>query len=150
MTLVNKDLIFPDIDFHRSDDVISFLADRLYQQGNVKVDYKEHVLARELKYPTGLPTGKISVAIPHTDSQYVNQSVIAFATLRHPVLFSNMAVNDERLPVSIVAMLAIAEPHGQVEALQKLMTLFSDQALLASLIKSDDHTDIYKVLATRL
>ncbi|OIM20344.1 hypothetical protein ATX59_09410 [Oenococcus oeni] len=150
MTLIDSNLIFTDVEVDDQIQIIDFLADKLFINGNVKSTFKNAIEKREQKYPTGLPTGIVKVAIPHTDAQYVNQSTIAFANLKHSIEFQNMAVNNETLKVSVVVMLAIAEPHGQVKTLEKLMSIFQDTNLLGFLSDEQDSTKIYKKLVTLL
>ncbi|QAS70341.1 PTS sugar transporter subunit IIA [Oenococcus sicerae] len=150
MTLIDANLVFTDVDVEDKVALIDFLADKLYENGNVKITFQEAVEKREQKYPTGLPTGAIQVAIPHTDAKYVNKSVIAFANLKHPIEFQNMAINGETLKVSVVVMLAIAEPHGQVKTLEKLMSIFQDEKLLVSLSSEKDSKKIYQKLVKLL
>ena len=73
------------------------------------------------EYPTGLPSTPPGIAIPHANYEMVNKTTLAIATLKDPVLFHNMENNNEQLPIQIVIMMAIGEPHGQVEMLQKLL-----------------------------
>ncbi|MFT8879551.1 MAG: PTS sugar transporter subunit IIA [Oenococcus sp.] len=150
MTLIDSNLIFTNIEADDKTSLIDFLANKLYSHGNVKSTFKNAIEKREQTYPTGLPTGIIKVAIPHTDAQYVNQSVIAFANLEHPIEFQNMAANKEALKVSVVMMLAIAEPHGQVKTLEKLMSIFQDETLLKFLSSEHDSEKIYEKLVTLL
>lgn len=49
---------------------------RKFGRGKVKDDFEQAVLRREQTHPTGLPSGKIAVAIPHTDVQYVKEAGI--------------------------------------------------------------------------
>ena len=48
---------------------IDALSLNLLDRKLVTVDYPQAVKDREKKFPTGLPTSPIGVAIPHTDPQ---------------------------------------------------------------------------------
>jgi len=48
-------------------EVLTELADHLQAAGYVKESYADGILKREEIYPTGLTTGQINVAVPHTD-----------------------------------------------------------------------------------
>lgn len=150
MTLVDPKLVFTDIEAKSSMEIINFLANKLYKSGKVTTTFNDAINNREKKYPTGLPTGKIKVAIPHTDARYVKKSAIAFVNLKYPVKFQNMAVNEETLNVSVVVMLAISEPHGQVQTLEKLMSVFQNKTYLNFLAKETDSNKIYEKLSTTL
>lgn len=146
MDYIDSQLVFSQLDATDSTDVISQLADALYQHGNVNADFKQAVLDREKVYPTGLPSGEICVAVPHTDVKYVKKPAIVFASLKKAVDFANMADKSQKVSVRFVVMLAMKEPHSQVTLLQNLMQLFQNQDHLAKLIKIDDSEKLYEEL----
>lgn len=148
LNYIDADLVLAQLDVKNADEAISTLADILYKHKNVNQDYKQAVLDREKIFPTGLPSGKIGVAIPHTDVKYVNTPAIAFATLNKPIVFKNMADKSQDVKVQFIAMLAMKEPHSQVELLQKLMELFQHQDLLESLIQEKDSRKLYEDIAS--
>ena len=80
--------------------------------------------------------------------KYVNKPAIAFATLNEPIIFKNMADKSQDVKVKFIAMLAMKEPHSQVELLQKLMELFQHQDLLANLIQEENSKNLYEDLAS--
>lgn len=113
--------------------IIRRVASPLLEAGLVKPSYPDALIARERHFPTGLPTAGVGVAIPHTDCEHVNQASVAVGILRHPVAFQNMAVPEEAIPVQLLFMLAIDEPHGQVKLLQHLMEFLQNAELLQAL-----------------
>ncbi|MFD0898538.1 PTS sugar transporter subunit IIA [Loigolactobacillus binensis] len=143
MTLIHHDLIFQNKSFQNNESALSFLADQLANHNFVKDSFKDAVLAREKIYPTGLPTGDIEIAIPHADSEHVNTSTLGVMTLASPVEFHNMGDPTTTLKVSIIIMLAIAEPHGQVTMLQKLMSIVQDQHHLNKMLTYTSKADLY-------
>ncbi|MCI1688117.1 PTS sugar transporter subunit IIA [Schleiferilactobacillus harbinensis] len=151
MGLISESLVFPEQTFANNEEALRFLAEKLNAAGKVHDDFFDAVWAREQKFPTGLPAGKINVAIPHADAKYVKESAITVATLAKPIQFHNMALTNQELPVSLIMMLAIHEPHGQVQVLQNAMALFQDEKHLAQLLAEHDaHTlfaDLDKTLA---
>ncbi|WP_295731930.1 PTS sugar transporter subunit IIA [uncultured Limosilactobacillus sp.] len=146
MDFIKDNLVFAHLSAQDSTGVISQLADALYRNGNVNGDYKQAVLDREKVYPTGLPSGDICVAVPHTDVKYVKSPAIVFATLDQPVKFANMADKSQTVDARIVTMLAMKEPHSQVQLLQNLMQLFQNQDLLKKLLKLDSSAKLYDEL----
>lgn len=129
----DQEIMLFNEDAKSSIEVITKLANRLEKKGLVKKNFLSHVLTREEKFPTGLATDGLGIAIPHTDSKYVNQSQIALASLKKPVLFKNMVNIHEEIPVSLVFMIAMASPHEQVKLLQNLMDLFQNEQILKKL-----------------
>lgn len=110
-----------------AEEVIRRLAALLEAEGLVRPSFTEAVLERERTNPTGLPlAGELHVAIPHADVAHVIAPALAVATLERPVSFRNMVNPEEMVPVSVVILMALNEPHGQVEMLRRLAALFQD------------------------
>jgi Phosphotransferase system mannitol/fructose-specific IIA domain (Ntr-type) len=142
----DRDIMLFHLEAANSTDIISRIATRLTDAGIVKPDFGEHVLEREAKYPTGLQTKALGVAIPHTDSTYVNQSQIAFASLKNPVRFKDMTDSNKEIEVSLVFMIAMSKPHEQMTLLSNLMTLFQNGSALIKLLQSNDIAEVKGVL----
>jgi 5'-methylthioadenosine phosphorylase len=99
----------------------------------------EAVLAREAEFPTGLPTEPIGVAIPHADVEHVVTTTVALATLARPVVFHQMGGEDhDTVAVSIIVMLAVAEPKAQVAYLSRVIGAIQDADLCRALVAADD------------
>jgi Phosphotransferase system mannitol/fructose-specific IIA domain (Ntr-type) len=73
----NKQIMLFDEDANTSTEIITDLADELKENNIINDKFLNHVLKREVEFPTGLSTNGLGVAIPHTDSKYVNESQIA-------------------------------------------------------------------------
>lgn len=124
----------------RSDtDVITQLANILTQKDIVKKSFVDHVLEREKKFPTGLPVKEgLGIAIPHTDSIYVNKSQIAVASLKKPVIFKNMVDASKDVEVSLVFMIAMSKPHEQANLLSNLMNMCQHPQAVENLIHANN------------
>ena len=85
-------------------------------------------------YPTGLAMPAANIAIPHTDPGFVAKPYIAVVKPAAPVTFNAMAGMGAPVPAQIVINLGIAEPGGQVEALQALMNIFMDADVAADVL----------------
>ncbi|BDR59294.1 PTS sugar transporter subunit IIA [Xylocopilactobacillus apicola] len=143
MVLISKDLIFKDKTFNDREEALNFSAQKLLDNGLVKKTYAQAILEREKIFPTGLPTGNIKVAIPHADAEHVNESALAITTLKKPVGFQNMGDPDSTLDVSIIIMMAIAEPKKQVAMLQQLMKIVQDQDYLQKILDCQSTDELY-------
>lgn len=143
---VREDLIFIDLDCDSREELIKYMSDQMMDAGKVKESYCNAVLDRELIYPTGLNTGDIKVAIPHTDPIHVNSAGIAVATLKKSVEFKNMEDPNQNIDVDLVFMLAVANPEAQVPLLVKLMGVFSDKELLKKIKDSKTEHEIKQIL----
>ena len=50
------------------------------------------------------------------------------------------------IPVKIVIMLALDEPHGHIEMLQKIVTLIKNQKAKQAILKASSKEKIYEIL----
>lgn len=135
-----------NVEAFSSKEVIKIAADELYRRGIVKENFFEHVMLREKKFPTGLATDKYGIAIPHTDSKYVNRSQIEFVSLKSPVKFKNMGNASEDIEVTHVFMIAMSQPHEQAETLAKLMGLFLDEELMQRMYECSSKEEYESIL----
>ena len=131
-----------------STDVISHLGKLLLEAGYVRDTFVKAALAREKELPTGLPLmGDVNAAIPHTDIEHVLKPGLAMATLTKPVIFQNMAVPDEAVPVQLVFLLALNQPKAQIEMLQEVAGLLQQPEIVAQLMEACNFQDVEKVLS---
>ncbi len=109
-------------------EVISLLADKLYEKGMVKASYKNAVLERENVFPTGLPTQGMGIAIPHADCVHVLKPSFAIAKLKNPVEFYKMGGEpNEKVDVGMVILLGVVDVKAQVPMIVKILDMFSNQ-----------------------
>ena len=141
-----KDLIFKDLDFSSDIEVLKFLSSKLYEKGFVKEGYQQAVLDREKEYPTALPSVDIKIAIPHANHTLVNKAALAIGILKNPVEFSSMEDPDTKLDVQIVIMMALDEPHGHIEMLQKIVKLIQNPVVLKQIVKASSIEEVMNKL----
>jgi galactitol PTS system EIIA component len=130
---IKKEFVAFNLDMPNKEEVIHFLGGILLNAGYVKKSYVSAVLTREKKFPTGLATQDIHVAIPHTDIKHCLKPGMAVGLLTKPVVFSEMATNDKFVNAEIVFLLSITEPKQEVIWLSRLATLFQTPGLLKHL-----------------
>lgn len=154
--LATKDQIQFDTDqiFHFNqktnfENVIKTMSRELIEKGIVKVEYPTHVIAREKKFPTGLPTQPIGVAIPHTDAKWTNHNAISVAILKEPIDQIVMGTDSTPVKVSIVFMLALGQSNKQLNILSKLMTVFQNKDTLIKLQSASDE-EIKEIVNTAI
>lgn len=148
--ILNEDLIYRNIDFKTSREIETFLADQLYENGYVKDGYKKALLEREQKFPTGLPSSQPAIAIPHANADLVNKTTLAIATLKEPVEFKNMGNTKEDIPVRIVIMLVIAEPHSQVKMLQKVADIVQNEELRKEFLQAETKQKLLQLIQSAI
>lgn len=98
----------------------------LLKDGYVKGGFFEHIYQRENTYPTGLNLAAISAALPsiavaHTEGQFVKKSLIVPVKLKNPVEFGNMVNPAQDISVKFIFMLLETSPNGQAKLLSKVM-----------------------------
>ena len=122
--LFTPELVFFDWECATPDEVFARLEGELAPHGYIASGWLDAVRTREDAYPTGLAMPAANIAIPHTDPGFVAKPYIAVVKPAAPVTFNAMAGMGAPVPAQIVINLGIAEPGGQVEALQALMNIF--------------------------
>ncbi|MGV0167836.1 PTS sugar transporter subunit IIA [Furfurilactobacillus sp. WILCCON 0119] len=145
MVLLEKELILLDVDATDDVNALTQIAEQLHKQGVVKETYRDAIIKREQDFSTGLQTATVGVAIPHTDAEHVNTAKIAFARLTHPVTFKQMGDGSD-VPVQLIFMLALTEPHAQLTMLQNLMTMFQEATVMDSLLHAKDQESVLALL----
>lgn len=118
-------------------DVLKQMCNHLYEKGVVKATYCQAILERETDFPTGLNTGGINIAIPHADVCHVNTGAICVSILTPPVDFHAMDEPEDAVPISLVIMLVLTEPHGHLEMLQRIVRLIQNQGDVKRIITAD-------------
>lgn len=126
-------------------EVIERVGLNMEKAGFVKDTYVQAVLDREKDLPTGLKIGKINVAIPHTDIQHVNETVVGIATLKEPVKFHLMEDPSQEVEVDIVFLLGVTQPKEQTKLLGSLMSIFKDKERLVKLKEATTEHEIHDI-----
>ena len=132
--LFTPELVFFDWECVSPGEVFARLEGELAPRGYIAEGWLNAVRTREDAYPTGLAMPAANIAIPHTDPGFVAKPYIAVVKPAAPVTFNAMAGMGAPVPAQIVINLGIAEPGGQVEALQALMNIFMDADAAADVL----------------
>ena len=145
--LLVKDAIIMNLNAETPSQVIEILGTRLKEAGYVRSTFVKGALDRESRLPTGLPLGgSINAAIPHTEVQHVIKAGLALATLSKEVNFNNMVNPSEEVPVRLVFVMALSEPHQQVTMLQEIADVLQNEATIETIINATSIEEITKVL----
>jgi len=124
--LLDPSLVLIDMEARDAAEAIACLGELLFRRGYVDEHFVAAALARETKFPTGLATQGIPIALPHAETEYVRVSRVAIGILRQAVPFRRMDNPESLVEAKAVFMLAISDPNTQVMALQQLAELFQD------------------------
>lgn len=133
-----------------NEELLTALGRKMTALGFAKEGYERALLNRERKYPTGLPSLPVPVAIVHADACWVQRSALGFARPPEPVLFSNMVAPDEKLPVRLVFLLAVAESDAHTSVLADAVGMIQKADLIESLLRETDKELIVSTLAGEL
>lgn len=145
LSLTNEKNIFVDLEVADFPELINQIARPLIDDQDVVDEYPSQVIKREEGFPTGLPTEPIGVAIPHTDAKYVNNNRVTIATLKKPIKMEVMGgMDDEKIDVSIVFLLALGQSNKQLNILKKLMGILPEAELLER-VKKGTKEEIYQI-----
>ena len=142
---LDEKLVAMNIEVQDKFEALDLLSDYLKKEGRVSHQFDVAIKRREDEYPTGLKLEHIGVAIPHTDIDYVYEQSMAIGILENPVSFTVMGTENDTVAVSIIFMLAIKEPHTQLEFLQALVEIFQDDWKLLSLVECRTPAEVVAV-----
>lgn len=135
------------LEANTSEEVIKTLGMLLFQAGHVQDTFVDGAIEREKTLPTGLVLGGlINAAIPHTDVNHVIHPALALATLKKPVMFHNMIAADEEVSVQIVIVMALKEPHQQIEMLQEVAGVLQNAEVIDALMKAQNKKEVKAIL----
>ena len=76
----------------------------------------------------------------------MNKSQICFLSLDEPIEFEDMVDKSHKISVELVFMLAMAQPHEQVNTLQNLIALFQDDEKVAKLKECNTEIELMQIL----
>ncbi len=148
--LFDPKVILLNIEANNADEALILLAKKLLSEGYVKESFIQAILDREAEFSTGLPGFGRGVAIPHADPQHVNASVLAVATLKHPVEFRMMGNHDEKIAVEVMFMLALKESHSHMSVLQSLMDVIQNESLLTQIKEAATPGALYDLVSAHI
>ncbi|MGB9779570.1 PTS sugar transporter subunit IIA [Caldanaerobacter sp.] len=137
MTKLDILVISEEIEGSR-EEILSYIADVLLKKGFVKEGYKESLLEREDKFPTGLYVNEtFKVAIPHTEISFANRNVLVIVKPLNPVYFKRMDDPTTEIEVDIIFVLVIKEPDNYLKFLSKLTENLANEEFI-KLVKDRD------------
>lgn len=145
--LIKEELIFLDYEASDKEELLQSLSNILREKGYVKDTFASKIIEREKVFPTGLNTGEVQVAIPHTDAIHVENAAIVFVKLKNSVTFKEMGSGVNDVNANLIFMLAVKNPKEQVNVLSKLMSILSNGEILKKLYESKTKEEVYKILS---
>lgn len=77
------------------------------------------------------------------------EDAIVVAILDNPVKFARMDNPSSKIDVRIVIMLALSQPHGHIEMLQKVISFIQKQDVLEDILTHSENMDRVKSIITQ-
>lgn len=143
-----KDLVFTNVKVKSRDEYFTNLSARALELGFVNDEFEVNVKKREENFPTGIQLEGYGIAIPHTDSAYVNKEFIAVTTFEDEVIFQAMEDKSIDVNVKIAFMLGLRKSENQLEVLQQLMGIFQDGEKVDRIKEAKSDEELYEILKT--
>ena len=144
--LVMQEYVLDHIKASTREEALTQMAEFLVEKGNCKPTFVEAILKREQAHPSGLPMPGPKIAIPHTDAEHVEQSVILFARLPEPVEFLSMGSPDDKLEVRMISMFALKEKKRIGDMLETLINVYQKEEILNAILDAPDSKAIFSIL----
>ncbi len=132
------------------EEVLKELAAAAITAGYAKKGFDGALLEREAKYPTGLHTPQIEVAVPHADAEWTLQPSIVIGILDEPVIFEPMGGEGGEVQVELVFMLTIEDPSEHVDFLRAFSSLMEVPQVLIDFRKSGDPQPLVKMIRGKM
>jgi PTS system galactitol-specific IIA component len=132
------------------DEILTLMAETALDAGWAKPGFTEALLVREEKYPTGLHTQGVEIAIPHADPEWTTTPGMVVGVLENPVPFQPMGGVGDDVMASFVFMLVIPDAEAHMTFLQALAEYIENEAYLMELGNSRDINPLLDFLAQKL
>ena len=143
---LKESLIFTNLEAKTYEDVMRAVGQKVTAEGFAKESYVDALISREKDFPTGLDIDGFGVAIPHTDVSHVNKAATAIAILKNPVTFVQMGTDDDYVDAKVVFVLAVDDPKGHLEQLQRIISIIQDKNVLEKLTQANEASEIINVI----
>lgn len=142
--LFHPKLVQLSIKGRTQEEIFTYVAKQLTEAEMVTDDYLAAVQEREMLFPTGLLTQNLTIALPHTDPEYVKKPFVFIARSNQAVPFYQMGDGRELL-VNNYFFLGITDAKAQVGLLQAFMTLFMNDQFVEQYKKCQQERDAYQL-----
>lgn len=147
--MFDKQLISLEVEGESEERVFEHVAKHLKDLGFVNEGYLKGITTREQKFPTGLITQYLNIALPHSDPEYIEKPFVYIARLKNKVKVKQMGDSQE-MDVKNLFFLGIKDPKGQVGLLQAFMELFMKEEFVQAFKQEQDKQNIYQLFTQNI
>ena len=145
MDVIERDLIFLDVDVNNKNELFGFMSKELLKKGYVCNAYEEKLMEREESYPTGLKLTTMGVAIPHANTEYSKANKFIVLNLKKQIEFKNME-DESNVNVCLVIGLVFNDKDKHMDNLMKLSLLLQNEEKLKEIKEAGTKDEVYKTL----
>lgn len=139
---LDERLIFLNRTESSREDLLEMAGTAFVKSGAAREGYPQALIAREKDFPTGLDAGVFGIAIPHTESSWVERNTLGILVLRDPVEFIKMGTEKETIPVKLIFILAVKPGSDHIKRLKRIMSILQDQKLLERIAAAENKKEI--------
>ncbi len=132
------------------EEVLQELSDAAIAAGCARPGYCEAILEREVKYPTGLHTPGIEVAVPHADAEWTVKPSVTIAILEEPVVFEPMGGEGGPVNAELVFMLTIEDASEHLDFLRAFSGLMEVPQVLIDFKNSGDPEELVSIIREKM
>lgn len=129
------------------ENLIRFATKKLIDLEYIHSTYIKAIKKREKEFPTGLATRTYGVAIPHTDPCHIKKPFIYIIKLEKPIKFIQMGTVDQYVDVKYVFLLGFKQGEEQLQLLEALMSMFTNDSIMKQLEKEDAPDTILNIVS---
>lgn len=145
VNMLDERLIDLDVSAETEVELFEKIGRTLKELNFVNDGYINGIKERESKFPTGLITPYLNIALPHSDTQYIENPFIYVVRLNEPISVKQMGDNQD-MEVQHLFFLGIKEPSKQVGLLSMLMMMFQDESFVTEFKNTKNNKDVYQLL----
>jgi len=142
-SMIDEELILINEKEYTLKELFKGVTEILKEKDIVKKSFYNAIITREKKFPTGINTEPINVAIPHADPEHVNRAALVIVKNKKPIPFNQMDNKDNKIDVEIVFFLIIDKKEKQSKFLSKLIVALQNPEFL-KFIKLTDNPKMIK------
>jgi PTS system galactitol-specific IIA component len=132
------------------EEVLQELSDAAIAAGYARPGYCQAILEREAKYPTGLHTPEIEVAVPHADAEWTIKPSLTIAILDEPVIFEPMGGEGGLVNAELVFMLTIEDASEHLDFLRSFSSLMEVPQVLIDFKNSGDPEELISIIREKM
>ncbi len=149
-TLLDNIVVKKFTDTVSRQDLLTEMGNGTVESGWAKPGFVQALLTREEKYPTGLHTLGVEVAIPHADPEWTITPAMVVGISTHPVAFEPMGGEGDKVQARFIFMLLIPDAETHMQFLQTLAEFIEDEAKLSQMGKTNDVTPLIDFFRSRM